>query len=328
MINKYRMKQLFELNDISKHRSELMGWAIVWIMMLHFTFNQIKPLGFIAQYGFAGVEIFMMVSGLGLYFALDKNNDIRYFYKRRFLRIFPTYYFIGFFASIFLFHDNIFSYLFRYSTIGFWVGGPSWEWYVPSIVALYIIAPFLKKTIDKKQTTAMLTICSSILAISYYIVANEIVEAKDPHFFLLYRIPAFILGMICAYWIKNSTSIKFFYIILIIGIPCFVMLFPRHHSIYNFKYLSLLFLLPAFTICFISLSKLIKTLNSILTCIGKASLEIYLTQAIFFNSMISGQLEIPPVWHDAITIALIFTSSLIGIVIHKIFDKSGIFRMI
>lgn len=328
MINKYRMKQIFELKDISNYRSELMGWAIVWIMMLHFTFNQIKPLGFIAQYGFAGVEIFMMVSGLGLYFALDKNNDLRNYYKRRLIRIFPTYYIIGFFASLFLFHDTLFAYLFRYSTIGFWIDGPSWEWYVPSIVALYIIAPFLKKIIDREQTTTISIICLSILAISYYIVTNEIVEAKDPHFFLLYRIPSFIFGMICAFWIKKSTSTKYFYIILLIGIPCFVMLFPRHHQIYNFKYLSLLFLLPAFTICFINLSKFIKPLNPILASIGKASLEIYLIQAIFFNAIISRQLEISSSWHDAITIALIITSSLIGIIVHKIIDKSGILRRI
>ena len=47
------MKALFEIKDISTYRSELMGCAIVWIMMLHFTFTQIKPLGFVAQYGFA-----------------------------------------------------------------------------------------------------------------------------------------------------------------------------------------------------------------------------------------------------------------------------------
>ena len=322
------MTKLFQFTDISRYRSELMGWAIVWIMMLHFTFNQIKPLGFIAQYGFAGVEIFMMVSGLGLYFALDKNKDLRNYYKRRLIRIFPTYYFIGFFASLFLFHDTLFPYLFRYSTIGFWIGGPSWEWYVPSIVALYIIAPFIKEIIDKGQTAAILIICIFIIAISYYIVSNDIVEAKEPHFFLLYRIPAFILGMICAYWIKNSTSTKYFYILLLIGLPCFVILFPRHHQIYNYKYLSLSFLLPAFTICFINLSKFLKPLNPILACIGKASLEIYLIQAIFFNSIISGQLEISSAWHDAITIALIIISSLIGIIVHKIIDMSGILRKI
>ena len=54
------MLKVFDLSDISKYRSDLMGWAIVWIMMLHFTFITIKPLGFIAQYGFAGVVIFML----------------------------------------------------------------------------------------------------------------------------------------------------------------------------------------------------------------------------------------------------------------------------
>lgn len=322
------MAQVFKLSDISKFRSELMGWAIVWIMMLHFTFNQIKPLGFIAQYGFAGVDIFMMVSGLGLYFSLEKNNDIGYYFKRRFLRIFPTYYMIGGGASIILFHDTFFTYLFRYSTIGFWINGPSWEWYVPSIVALYIIAPVLKKMLDNGYITLIVIISFFIVAISYCIVANEIVGAKDPHFFLLYRIPAFFLGMICAFWIKNKTSMKFFCLLLVIGIPCFVLLFPRHHIIYNYKYFSLLFLLPIFTIFFIILSKYIKLLNPILTIIGKASLEIYLVQAIFFNAIISGQLEISSTWHDVITLALIIASSFIGIMVHMIIDKSGILRMI
>lgn len=66
---------LFSLQDISKYRSELMGWAIIWIMMLHFRFIHIKPLGFLAQYGFAGVDIFMLVSGFGLYYSLEKTTN-------------------------------------------------------------------------------------------------------------------------------------------------------------------------------------------------------------------------------------------------------------
>ena len=60
------------LKEISTYRSELMGRSILWIMMLHFTFNQIAPLGFVAQYGFAGVEIFLFVSGLGLSILLKE----------------------------------------------------------------------------------------------------------------------------------------------------------------------------------------------------------------------------------------------------------------
>ncbi len=80
-------KLKFSIKDISVYRSELMGWAILWIMMLHFTFTQIKPFGFIAQYGFAGVEIFMLVSGYGLYFSLEKDSRLLRFYKKRLLRI-------------------------------------------------------------------------------------------------------------------------------------------------------------------------------------------------------------------------------------------------
>ena len=58
---------LFSLQDISKYRSEL--------MMLHFRFIHIKPLGFLAQYGFAGVDIFMLVSGFGLYYSLEKTTN-------------------------------------------------------------------------------------------------------------------------------------------------------------------------------------------------------------------------------------------------------------
>ena len=252
------MKVPFDIKDISTYRSELMGWAIVWIMMLHFTFTQIKTLGFIAQYGFAGVEIFMFVSGFGLFFSLDKNPQLLSFYKKRVLRIFPAYYLIGIVASIILFHDNIIEYMFRYTTIGFWTGGIFWEWYVPSIIALYISAPLIKKMIDKRLFTFIVILSIIIWALSLYLVTNEIISSKEPHFFLLYRIPTFIFGMTCAYWMKNQVSARKFYTILLIGIPCFALLFPHHHEIYNYKYLSLVFLLPLFVACFTILTKYTK----------------------------------------------------------------------
>ena len=318
----------FELKDISSYRSELMGWAIVWIMMLHFTFTQIKPLGFIAQYGFAGVDIFMLVSGLGLFYSLERDNNIGNFYRRRLLRIFPTYFIIGFFASVILFHDNIINYLYRYSTIGFWTGGPYWEWYVPSIIALYLIAPLIKKVIDKKQMAIIACLSVVILTITYLLVSKEVISTQEPHFFLLYRIPTFILGMVCAYWIKKNTSPKYFICILLIGIPIFALLFPHHHEIYNFKYFSLAFLLPLFTLCFITISKNLKLLNPILSAIGRASLEVYLIQSIFFHAIITGRIVLPPAWHDAITLSFIVISSLLGIFTHWMIDKSGILRLL
>ena len=147
--------KIINYKDISTYRSELMGWSILWIMMLHFTFNQVKPLGFIAQYGYAGVDIFLFVSGFGLFISLEKDNNLLNYYRKRLLRILPTYYILGFITNLLLTHDDILMFLFRYSTIGFWIGKEYAEWFIPSIILLYILAPFIKKLIDNKLLTRL-----------------------------------------------------------------------------------------------------------------------------------------------------------------------------
>lgn len=319
--------KFYQLSDISTFRSELMGWAILWIMMLHFTFTQIKPIGFIAQYGFAGVEIFMFVSGFGLYYSLEKCHKLSYFYTRRLLRIFPTYYILGIFASILLYKDNIFTYLYRYTTIGFWTGDIYAEWYIPSIVFLYILAPFLKRLYEQKNYFIITSICIICIFVSYIYVTFNYFYKGEPHFFLLYRIPAFLFGMACAFWIKRDNSEIYYYYVLLAGIPIFILLFPRHHEIYNFKYFSLLFLLPIFTLSIVSISKLIRVINPCFSILGKASLEIYIIQGMFSHAILTGQIIIPMEYHDMLSILLIILSSLLGIIFHWLIGKTGITRI-
>lgn len=310
----------FHLKDISTYRSELMGWSILWIMMLHFTFNQIKPLGFISQYGFAGVDIFLFVSGFGLFYSLDKDNNLARYYRKRLLRIFPTYYIIGFITNLLLTHDDILTFLFRYSTIGFWIGREYAEWFIPSIILLYLLAPFIKKIIDKRWFILISIIIASIFFIAFYYTDKEYILDRL-HFFLLYRVPAFILGMICAYWLKNNANNNFFLYILIGGIPFFIYFYPFHHHIYNYKYYSLAFLLPVFLTAFILISKYAKWLSPILKKMGNASLEIYLIQGIFFQLVISGKTSIYPEWHDTLSILMIIASTFWGIITHWLIDK-------
>ena len=306
----------FHLKDISTYRSEL----ILWIMMLHFTFNQIKPLGFISQYGFAGVDIFLFVSGFGLFYSLDKDNNLARYYRKRLLRIFPTYYIIGFITNLLLTHDDILTFLFRYSTIGFWIGREYAEWFIPSIILLYLLAPFIKKIIDKRWFILISIIIASIFFIAFYYTDKEYILDRL-HFFLLYRVPAFILGMICAYWLKNNANNNFFLYILIGGIPFFIYFYPFHHHIYNYKYYSLAFLLPVFLTAFILISKYAKWLSPILKKMGNASLEIYLIQGIFFQLVISGKTSIYPEWHDTLSILMIIASTFLGIITHWLIDK-------
>lgn len=312
-------KLYFNNEDISTYRSELMGWAILWIMMLHFTFIQIKPLGFVAQYGFAGVDVFMFVSGLGLFYSLNKDCRVLNFYKRRLLRIFPTYYIIGFFINLVVTHDSFGTYLLRYSTIGFWTGGIYADWFIPSIIALYLIAPLFYYIIEKKWFWLIILIATTILLISYFLADKTILDRS--HFFLLYRIPAFIFGMICAYWIKNDKPTHYFFFILLVGLPFFIYFFPLQHQFYNFKYFSLAFLLPFFVLCFVIISKYLTIISTLISKMGQSSLEIYLIQSIFFSLVISGKTASFENYHDILTILMIIISTLLGIVSHCLIEK-------
>lgn len=315
-----RNKLFFELKDLSTYRAELMGWSILWIMMLHFTFTQIKPLGFIAQYGFAGVEIFLFVSGLGLYYSLEKDSHILHFYKKRLIRIFPTYYFIGIFASVLLFEDGFVTYILRYSTIGFWTNGLYFAWYIPAIVALYLIAPLIKRLLDTHPFIIHI-LALSIIICSYFVAQNQLIDRS--HYFLFYRIPAFLYGMYCGRLLlrKEQIAVKHALAIITIGCICFALSYPRHHSIYEFKYYSIQFLLPVFLIVFCILSKCLGRCRFIIVQIGNASLEIFLIQTIFFSAILQEKLLISPAWHDLITLGLIALCSFSGIALHHIIKR-------
>lgn len=313
----------FQLKDLSTYRSELMGWSILWIMMLHFQFITIKPLGFIAQYGFAGVDIFMFVSGLGLYHSLRRYSSIGFFYLKRAKRIFPTYYFVGIIASIVLFHDNLLSYLFRYTTIGFWTGGLYFEWYIPSIVILYLLAPAVYRMLLHCNLLLWIS-CLCILILSFFIVRDHILSGEK--FFFFYRIPSFIGGMYCSKLIEEGGSSRHFLYLALIGIPFFTIFYPIHHDIYLFKYYALFFLLPSFLTIMCFICKFMGRFNVILQEIGSASLEIYLIQMLFFIPYCNNNLIISDSWHDCFTIALIIGCCIMGIILHNIVRHISFFH--
>lgn len=311
---------MFNINDISKYRSELMGFAILWIMTYHFSFFQIPFLDSITQFGYAGVEIFMLVSGYGLYCSLENDNNLVYFYKKRFFRIFPIYYLVGIVDSIIVFHDNLLEYFFRYSTIGFWINSYYADWYIPTIICLYLIAPFIKQLYDNNKKYLCILVALLLIFIAFTF-ADTIDRA---HFFTIYRVPAFIFGMFCAYWVKYNMSSIFYYITTIIGLPIFFYLYTHYPVVYNFRFFSFLFLMPSIVISLILFIRYtnIKFFSHTLSEMGKASLEIYLVQGIFYHLVIFKIICFPNKYHDVLSMGYIIVSTLIGCYIHHVWKKS------
>lgn len=113
-----------------------MGISILLILFYHTG---------IAFFGDVGVELFFVLSGIGLTFSLSKNYCIKDFLKKRFVRIIPTYLAVVIPASI-IYRDRlqtgILSTIFQIDTIKGSMGFMTW-WFIVMICFLYLIAPLL-----------------------------------------------------------------------------------------------------------------------------------------------------------------------------------------
>lgn len=79
---------LSDLSLINKYRRELMGIAILWITLYHCLADPVKALGIpvlgtVLSRGWLGVEIFLFLSGIGLFFSMRRNPDAKQYWLRR-----------------------------------------------------------------------------------------------------------------------------------------------------------------------------------------------------------------------------------------------------
>lgn len=139
----------------SKYRAPLMGLAGISIIIFHYSqmvgfhFSQADDFGIllypVGRYGYMGVEIFLLLSGIGCYYSFSKNRDISLFYKKRFKKIIIPYLLIG--LPFWLIVDWIIKgnqdlLLIDLLGISFFNGVDTF-WYVFFILILYVVFPYI-----------------------------------------------------------------------------------------------------------------------------------------------------------------------------------------
>lgn len=73
---------------ISKYRQAIMGIAIIGIVLFHYYEDLVRmkftinPIVKIFSYGNLGVDMFLFISGVGLYFSYKSNSNKRIFYDK------------------------------------------------------------------------------------------------------------------------------------------------------------------------------------------------------------------------------------------------------
>lgn len=145
-----------ELSNISRFRAEQMGAAMLFVILFHVALDRGDQFYGLRRCGNVGVDIFLFLSGVGLWFAWAKNPSVRHFYRRRFMRIVPTWLVC---ATAFYLPDYLGPQKFSRSIVDllgditinwdFWLHDELTFWYVPAIMALYLAAPWYMRLVSR-----------------------------------------------------------------------------------------------------------------------------------------------------------------------------------
>lgn len=192
-------------NDLSKYRNQLYGIAMVWIVIFHvwetfpkkMTFNW--TISFIVKNGNIGVDLFLFLSGISMYYAIQKyvneEGSIRVldFYKKRISKILKVYllfcvpYFI---LRYFIMDVDVSMFL---QQVFFYRKNVSSFWFLLGIVICYLLYPAVYQCMRKHKKSyiygfLVLYIAGLFLLCTY---CNKLYMHYE---ILLSRIPVFVVG--------------------------------------------------------------------------------------------------------------------------------------
>lgn len=158
-------KSRVKINAVNSVRAELMGIATLLVLLNHskgFEWNgHLDILKKLFSEGGMGVDIFLLLSGIGMYYSFAKREDRGEFYKRRFMRIIPIYLPLAilFLAIIeYLEKFSLLNYVLRVMTVSYWIKGDGIYWYVSYILVFYLLYPFIYKYLLKGDVKPVIPI--------------------------------------------------------------------------------------------------------------------------------------------------------------------------
>jgi len=142
--------------DLSRYRGELMGAAIIFIVLFHAPLARADAFFGLRRCGNIGVDMFLFLSGIGLWYSWVKTPSFKQFYKRRLLRIFPAWLIMSSLYYIPRFNGQTGSVVDLIGDItinwDFWLHDELTFWYIPAILMLYLWAPLYMLLIQRSPS--------------------------------------------------------------------------------------------------------------------------------------------------------------------------------
>ena len=285
----------FTWKTVFKYRNLIYGLAAIWIVFYHVHTKYklgIPVISPIINMGKMGVDVFLLLSAVGLSYSIEK-NDTKTFYKNRLKRTFVTYLLIAgpfivwkYFISQSITPMTVPNFALELSTLSyFWTKEGTYPfWYVPCILFFYALYPVLYRLYKKnKLYIAGLIVLSIITEILLVLINSPIITVTERTFS---RIPIFLVGILLSDCVKREKKITTPWVIASFVILAVTMvIYPvtnlyRIHTVlvrYCYGIMAIaLIIFGAFIIELIKKFKATDVFIKTFSFFGAISLEIYI----------------------------------------------------
>ncbi len=274
------MNNVFSLNIFSKYRPELMGVATLLIILCHASAFGVEMPGYIKTIlgnGGIGVDMFLFLSGIGMYnsFQKVKRKELKLcvWYYRRWVRIVVPCLILILsitYALSFIREVSWGTCLLEISGFGFIVRKGA-LWFLSCILMLYILTPLLDHFISRKSfhVSCLLIIVCLIMAYTHILPGNFT--------FCIQRWPCYIIGYYVAGRIREKKSGNIF---LWGGLPLlgYALCFLANHTVGT--HFSLFWMQGIAVVSLVAYGMdavSCRQVNRMLVFLGGISLESYIT---------------------------------------------------
>ncbi len=237
-----KTRKTFNLFAISEARNVIFGIATLWIGLFHSDYLNdtisfyiksdfiAEPLKFIRSTGNVGVDMFLFLSGIGLYFSFTKDSHVLSFWKKRLMRVLPSAFLIATFYFSLRYVNGRFSsgplyYVLRETFLYFFVKGERVFWFISLILLMYLVFPIFYKIIDKWKAWGMIGLVAVI------VVGTFAVRAIAPGVYsnveiALCRIPVFVIGIWAGRFVMEKKEIdrRWLWLVLAVAVGMLVLM--------------------------------------------------------------------------------------------------------
>lgn len=305
-----------DLVNISRFRGEHMGAAMLMIILFHVALPQSDPFFGLRRVGNLGVDIFLFLSGIGLWYSWVKTLPLSpspgggseypgsfnfkvfivkwvKFYRRRLVRVYPAWLVIACAYYIPHFHGST---LWDYVDLAgdilinwdFWFHDELTFWYIPAIMMLYLFAPPYMELIRRHPVYRWLVLVM-VMWTALVQWVTPIHEAVGHIEIFWSRVPIFFLGINMGEMVKrkdtlDGASIWMIWIMFLMSLLSSIFLEQNLHGRFPL-FIERLLYIPLVVTCIILFNRMWRRtpgwFNAIFAWVGALSLEAYLIHSHF-----------------------------------------------